>query len=153
MRANEQRARSGRVSVEAFDELVQAVSNAIVELRYALAFRRGDDGRVLFWCEPVREVLGKDVVSRRRRMIETSETVELPKTGFEVDGCFGDFRVVAVLGGAGCCERCEGLDAAVERAGVDCIYGWVGGEEVLGQLLGLCDAIAGECWVGGNACR
>jgi hypothetical protein len=80
-------------------------------------------------------------------VIEACQTVELAQTGFEIDERLRDFGIVAVLCGASCGEGCESLNAAVERTGVDSVDRWVGGEEVLGQLLGLRDAIAGESWV------
>jgi hypothetical protein len=78
-------------------------------------------------------------------VVESCKAVELPQTGFEVDESFRDFGVFAVLGSASRGEGRESLDATVEGARVDGIDRWVGGEEVLGQLLGLCDSIAGEC--------
>jgi hypothetical protein len=107
---------------------------------------RDDDG-VLFGGKVVGEVLGENIVSGRRRVIESCQAVELSQTGFEVDEGFREFGVFAVLGSASRGERCESLDATVERARVDGIDRWVGGEEMLGQLLGLCNAIAGECWI------
>lgn len=80
-------------------------------------------------------------------MIEPCEAVELSKPGFKVDESFEDFGVLAVLRSASRGERCECLDAPVERARVDGVNRWVGGEEMLGQLLGLCNTIAGECWI------
>jgi hypothetical protein len=123
-----------------------------MQLGDALALCGRDDDRVLFRGKVVGEVLGKDVVGSWRRVIESCKAVELPQTGFEVDKGFRDFGVFAVLGSASRSERCESLDATVEGARVDGIDRWVGGEEVLGQLLGLCNAIAGECWIRGNAC-
>jgi len=44
------------------------------------------------------------------------------------------------------------LETAVEGRTVNEVYGWVDGQEVCGELLGLLEAIAGERWVGWDAC-
>jgi hypothetical protein len=143
--ADQQSAWARRVGVQTFDEGVQAVGDAVVQLGDTLALCGGDDDGVLFRGKVVGEVLGQDVVSGGRGVVESCKAVELPQTGFEVDESFRDFGVFAVLGSASRGEGRESLDATVEGARVDGIDRWVGGEEVLGQLLGLCDSIAGEC--------
>ena len=147
MGADQQSAWARRVGVQPFDEGVQAVGDAVVKLWDALALCGRDDDGVLFRGKVVGEVLGQDVVSVGRGVVESCKAVELPQTGFEVDEGFRDFGVFAVLGSASRGERRESLDATVEGARIDGIDRWVGGEEMLGELLGLCNAIAGECWI------
>jgi hypothetical protein len=114
--ADQQRAWAGRVGVQAFDQLVQAVGDAVVQLGNALAFGRWNDDGVLFRGEVVGEVLGEDVVCRRRGMVESCEAVELSQTGFKVDQSFESLGILGVLCSASRGERCECLDATVERA-------------------------------------
>ena len=118
-----------------------------MELRYALALGGRDDDGVLLRGEVVGEVLREDIVGGGRGVIKSCETVELSKAGFEVDESFQDFGIFAVLCSASRGERRERLDATVERARVDGIDRRVGGEEMLGQLLGLFETVAGECWI------
>lgn len=46
----------------------------------------------------------------------------------------------------------DGLDAPIEGGGVDALDGRGEGGEVRGELVRLCDAVAGEGWVAGYAC-
>ena len=62
MGADEKGAWARWVGVQAFDQLVQAVGDAVVELGDALAFGGGDDDGVLFRSEVVGKVLCEDVV-------------------------------------------------------------------------------------------
>lgn len=64
MGADEYGAWSRRVSIEALDELVQAVRDTIMKLSDALALGGGDNSRVVLRREVIGEVLGKDIVSR-----------------------------------------------------------------------------------------
>jgi hypothetical protein len=83
--ADQQRAWAGRVGVQTLDQLVQAVGDAVMQLRNALAFGRRNDDGVLFRGEVVGEMLGEDIVCRRRGVVESREAIELSQTRFEVD--------------------------------------------------------------------
>jgi hypothetical protein len=63
--ADQERARARGVGVQSLDEFIQAICDAIVELRNALAFGRRNNNRLPLWGEVFREVLRKDFVRRR----------------------------------------------------------------------------------------
>lgn len=76
-------------------------------------------------------------------MVEAREAVEFADAGLDVDADF----VFAVAGGEGVGEGREGLQAPVKGRAVDPVDGRGDGQQVRGELLGLEQAVAGECWV------